>query len=102
RALNDAPGTGGILFARQLDDQPAAALDLHHGLLRAELVHAGADHAFGALDGVGAIGHRAFGLVDLERQVNAALEVEPQVDRHAPHRRVLHGAARGIADALLR
>src|SRR6266702_4924787 len=102
RALNDTPGAGGICLAGEFDDEAAAALDLHHGFLGTELVHARADDALRALDRVGAVGHRTLGLVHLERQVNAAAEVEPQVDRHAPHRRVLHGAGRDVAYAHFR
>ena len=100
--MNDAPGAGRITLAGELDDQPAAALNLHHGLLRAELVHAGADNALRALDRVGAIGDRSLRLVHLEREVNAALQIEPQVDRHPAHDRVLHRAGRRVADALRR
>ena len=80
----------GIGLARQLDDEAAAAGHLHHRLHGTELVDARAHHALGAADGVGAVGDDAARLIELEREVNAAPQVEPQLDRHAAEGGVAH------------
>ncbi len=100
-ALDHALGPRRILLARQLDDQAAAALDLDDGLGRPELVDARADHAFGALDRVGAVGHRTLALVHLEGEVDAPLQVEPQVHRDAADGGVLHLPGLLVDHALL-
>jgi len=99
-ALDDALGPGRIFFARQLDDEAAAPLNLDDGLARAELVDPRAHHLLSALDGVGAVGDGALRLVHFERQVNTALQIEPEIDRHAPDRGVLHATRRRVAHPL--
>src|SRR5207249_5471046 len=74
--------------------------DLHDGLGDAELVDPAPHHPLGALDGVGAVGDRTLRLVHLEGEVNAALEVETEVDGNAPDRGVLHQSGGGVTHAL--
>jgi hypothetical protein len=59
---------------------------LHHRLGDAHLVHADAHHLEGAVDRVDALlrGERLARFVDLEREVDPALQVEPQGDDVAP------------------
>src|SRR3989449_1649409 len=100
RALDDALGSGRVLFARQLDDEAAASLDLHDGLGRAELVDPRAYHLLGELDGGGTVGHGTLRLVHFERQMNPALQIEPEIDGDAPDRGVLHAPGRRVAHPL--
>ena len=79
RSLDDGFRARRVRLARQLDDEPAVAGDLHDGLRRPELVDARAHHALGAADRVGAVGDDAAGLIDLEREVHAAAQVESHV-----------------------
>ena len=67
------------------------------GLRDAQLVHAGADDAEGAVDGVGPLlrGERAGGIVHLEGEMGAALEVE--AERDARGRRSSRGSPRAAA-----
>src|SRR3989441_7754716 len=99
-ALDDALSASRILFTGQLDDEAAAPLDLHDGLAGAELVDPCPHHFLGALNGVGAVGHGPLRLVDFERQVNPALEIEAKIDRHAPDRGVLHTTGHRVAHPL--
>jgi hypothetical protein len=80
----------GIRLARQLDDEATVARDLNDGLRRPELVHACADDTFGATDRVGAVGDLATRLVDLEREMNAAAEVESHLDGNSADGGVAH------------
>src|SRR5438093_3226983 len=99
-ALNDALGARRILFARQLHDQAAPSHDLHHRLGGAELVDAAPHHPLRPLDRIGAVGDGPLALVHFQREVDTALEVEPEVDGNAAHGRVLHAAARGVTHPL--
>src|SRR2546425_11130694 len=88
------------LLSCELDDQAAAPRDLLHGPRRAELVDAAAHDPLRPLDRIGAIGHGPLTLIHFEREVDSALQVEPEVDRDASHGRVLHAAGRDVTHPL--
>jgi len=75
-------------------------LDLHDRLARAEFIDPRAHDLLGPLDGVGAIGHGTFRRVHFEGQMNPALQIEPEIDRHAANRGVLHATGRRVAHPL--
>ena len=56
---------------------------LHDGLGHAELVDARADDLERAIERLGLFGNGALGLVDLEREVHSALQIEPALERNA-------------------
>jgi hypothetical protein len=87
--LHDLDRALAVVDAGQLDDDAIVARLLHDGLRDAELVDSGADDLERAIDRIGLIGNRALGLVDFERQVHSALQIEAVLERHPPDRRVV-------------
>ncbi len=85
-------GTLGIVDARELDDDAVVADLLHDRLGDAELVDARADDLERAIERIAHVGHRLLGLVDLEREVHAALQVESALERDSAHGIVGEGA----------
>ena len=66
-----------IVDAGELDDDAVVARLLDDGLGHAELVDARADDLQRAVERLGLVRDDALRFVDLEREVHAALEVEP-------------------------
>ena len=101
RAFHDRSRARWIRLAGQLDDEPAIAGDLHDRLGRPELVDARAHDALGPTDRVGAVGDDAAGLIDLEREMHAAAQIEAHVDGHSPNGGVAHLSRARVVHALL-
>jgi len=66
--------------ARQLDQNPVLALLLDRGLGDAELVDSIRDDLPRLIDGIARLGRSELRAVDLEQQIEAALEIEAQLD----------------------
>ncbi len=79
--LYDGHGALWVVDARQLDNDLAVAALLNDRLGDTELVDAGSDDLDGAIERLGSIRHRAFRLIDLEREVHSALEIQPSLQR---------------------
>ena len=79
-----APGF--VFHPGEFHDQPVRADGLDKRLLHPELVDPGPDDAFSALDRVdpALLGEGSVGIVDLEDQVDPALEIEAQLDTPSP------------------
>jgi hypothetical protein len=92
RPLHDLLGAGRVAEAGKLHHDPVGPHALHQRLGHAELVDPGADHGQGALQRVGGIRHLPAALVNLQRQVNAALQVQALLDGHPLHGGVAHAA----------
>ncbi len=83
RFLNDVHRALRIIDARQLDDDSVVAGLLHQRLRDAELIDTSADDLERSIDCLALVGNDALGLVDFEREVHAALEIESALERHA-------------------
>jgi len=94
-----ALGSGRVLFARQLDDERQRPGSVRRAPVVPNSVDPRAHHLFGELDGGGTVGHGTLRLVHLERQMNTALQIEPEIDGDAPDRGVLHAPGRRVAHA---
>src|SRR5262249_53933606 len=79
--LHDLHRALGIIDARQLNNDLTVAALLHDGLGHTELVDARADDLDRAVERLLSIRHHTLGLVNLERQVHSALQVESSLDR---------------------
>jgi hypothetical protein len=93
--LDHILGTARVVDARKLDDDAVIARLLDQRLGNTELVDAGPDHLESAVDCLTLVGDHAFRFVDLQREVHAALEIEPHLERDA-----LHGVVDELAVAL--
>ena len=99
RLLHDVGGAALVVDARELDDDAVGADLLHHRLGDAELVDARADDLERAIERLALVLDGALRLVDREREVHAALQVEPllegnPLDRVGHERRRCGGCAR--------
>ena len=90
--LDDRLGARGIGDAGQLDHDAVVARLLHQGLLDAELVDPLPEDRQRQIQVALGIGGDLLRLVELERQVHAALEVEAPLERDAGHGGVAHDA----------
>jgi hypothetical protein len=81
---DDRLGAFRIIDAGQLDHESVSADLLHHRLGDAELIDALTDHLQGAIERLRLVCDRLLGLVDLERQMHAALQVETLLEGDAP------------------
>ena len=81
----------GILNARNLDDDAIVALLLDDRFGHAESLDTRANGLQRAIDRFGLLvgGNRLLGIVDLEREVRSALEIEAPLQRNAAHGHVV-------------
>ena len=86
RLLDNVGGTIGIVDARELDHDAITADLLHHWLRHAKLVDASANDLERAIEGRRLVGDRSSRLIDLEREMHAALQIQSFLERHATHR----------------
>ncbi len=91
--------TGSVTPASELDHDPVAPDLLHHRLGDAELVGTLAEHLEGPLDIHRRVGRDLARLIELEREVHSALEVQAEPDRdpfdlEVPH----HAVGAPLAD----
>ena len=89
RALHERLCTGAIVDPRKLDHDAIVTDLLHDRLRHAELIDAIAHDLERTIDRLGLVRDHAFTVIDFEREIHPALQIETALQRNARARRVV-------------